>query len=82
MRDRYKDPSYHGATSCGNKGSRAFKCDSNYFDKTGERCSSVVRVFAHGAMGRRINPSLSYTFIKHANFFNVLIRLCWKLTSY
>ena len=23
----------------------------------GARCSSVVRVFAHGAMGRRINPS-------------------------
>ena len=23
----------------------------------GARCSSVVRAFAHGAMGRRINPS-------------------------
>ena len=23
----------------------------------GARCSSVVRVFAHGAMGRQINPS-------------------------
>ena len=23
----------------------------------GARCSSVVRVFAHGAMGRRIDPS-------------------------
>ena len=23
----------------------------------GERCSSVVRAFAHGAMGRRIDPS-------------------------
>ena len=23
----------------------------------GPRCSSVVRVFAHGAMGRRIDPS-------------------------
>ena len=23
----------------------------------GARCSSVVRTFAHGAMGRRINPS-------------------------
>ena len=23
----------------------------------GVRCSSVVRVFAHGAMGRRIDPS-------------------------
>ena len=26
----------------------------------GARCSSVVRAFAHGAMGRRIDPSLSY----------------------
>ena len=25
--------------------------------KEGARCSSVVRVFAHGAMGRRIDPS-------------------------
>ena len=25
----------------------------------GARCSSVVRAFAHGAMGRRINPSRS-----------------------
>ena len=24
----------------------------------GARCSSVVRAFAHGAMGRRIDPSL------------------------
>ena len=27
------------------------------FLDTGARCSSVVRVFAHGAMGRRIDPS-------------------------
>ena len=26
----------------------------------GARCSSVVRAFAHGAMGRRIDPPLSY----------------------
>ena len=25
----------------------------------GARCSSVVRAFAHGAMGRRIDPSCS-----------------------
>ena len=25
--------------------------------KEGVRCSSVVRAFAHGAMGRRIDPS-------------------------
>ena len=27
------------------------------FNDTGARCSSVVRAFAHGAMGRRIDPS-------------------------
>ena len=26
-------------------------------NKSGKRCSSVVRAFAHGAMGRRIDPS-------------------------
>ena len=26
----------------------------------GARCSSVVRAFAHGAKGRRIDPSWSY----------------------
>ena len=26
-------------------------------DNLGARCSSVVRAFAHGAMGRRIDPS-------------------------
>ena len=30
---------------------------SIYFQVSGARCSSVVRVFAHGAMGRRIDPS-------------------------
>ena len=29
----------------------------SYFSFQGARCSSVVRVFAHGAMGRRIDPS-------------------------
>ena len=30
----------------------------NFFARiiTGARCSSVVRAFAHGAMGRRIDP--------------------------
>ena len=28
-----------------------------YFSDGGARCRSVVRAFAHGAMGRRINPS-------------------------
>ena len=27
------------------------------FKERGARCSSVVRVFAHGAMGRQIDPS-------------------------
>ena len=27
------------------------------FSLRGARCSSVVRAFAHGAMGRRIDPS-------------------------
>ena len=29
----------------------------SYFCATGARCSSVVRASAHGAMGRRIDPS-------------------------
>ena len=29
----------------------------SYFSYQGARCSSVVRAFAHGAMGRRIDPS-------------------------
>ena len=29
----------------------------NYFSFQGVRCSSVVRAFAHGAMGRQIDPS-------------------------
>ena len=32
-------------------------CYSVCFAVTGARCSSVVRAFAHGAMGRRIDPS-------------------------
>ena len=30
---------------------------SRTFTQKGARCSSVVRAFAHGAMGRRIDPS-------------------------
>ena len=29
----------------------------NYFSFQGVRCSSVVRAFDHGEMGRRIDPS-------------------------
>ena len=29
----------------------------HFISETGARCSSVVRAFAHGAMGRRIDPS-------------------------
>ena len=37
----------------------AILCVCDFVVKTtlGARCSSVVRVFAHGAMGRRIDPS-------------------------
>ena len=28
-----------------------------FINNLGARCSSVVRAFAHGAMGRRIDPS-------------------------
>ena len=31
--------------------------DRSFMVKPGARCSSVVRAFAHGAMGRRIDPS-------------------------
>ena len=34
---------------------RVFKVHTVYW--LGARCSSVVRAFAHGAMGRRIDPS-------------------------
>ena len=51
MSERY----YHGAT---------FRClfffEWCYFELVwngGARCSSVVRAFAHGTMGRRIDPS-------------------------
>ena len=30
---------------------------SRHHVSSGARCSSVVRAFAHGAMGRRIDPS-------------------------
>ena len=30
---------------------------SSFFSVVGVRCSFVVRVFTHGAMGRRIDPS-------------------------
>ena len=33
---------------------------NDVIQKEGARYSSVVRAFAHGAMGRRIDPSLSY----------------------
>ena len=33
------------------------KCSLNFIPGFGVRCSSVVRAFAHGAMGRRIDPS-------------------------
>ena len=38
---------------------RAFSLYTYLLIHPGARCSSVVRAFAHGAMGRRIDPSLS-----------------------
>ena len=35
----------------------AFIISARYYKCTGARCISVVRAFAHGAMGRRIDPS-------------------------
>ena len=32
----------------------------SYFSFQGARCSSMVRAFAHGAMGHRIDPSWCY----------------------
>ena len=60
MRDRSDDPShhyltiYHGATSrCTLQRLYTQKHPFN----VGARCSSVVRAFADGAMGHRIDPS-------------------------
>ena len=39
-----------GITSC------KHTCTAMYSYRQGARCSSVVRAFAYGAMGRRINP--------------------------
>ena len=39
-------------------------------DWEGARCSSVVRAFAHGAVGRRIDPSSCVFRLKHFCFFS------------
>ena len=59
--------SYHGATSrflrdihvANLSATRLVRGGSHQTSSVsgGARCSSVVRVFAHGAMGRRIDPS-------------------------
>ena len=38
------------------------------FQLGGARCSSMVRVFAHGVMGCRINPLWCYNTIAISNF--------------
>ena len=43
----------------------------------GARCSSVVRAFAHGGMGRRINPSWGEP-IEYFSFQPVLHDWCYK----
>ena len=47
MKDRSDDPSHHERTLLRER----------HRERDGARCSSVVRAFAHGAMGRRVNPS-------------------------
>ena len=37
--------------------SKGVKIDMLESERQGTRCSSVVRAFAHGAMGHRIDPS-------------------------
>ena len=43
-----------------------------YSDGKGARCSSVVRSFAHGAMGRRIDPSWGWAPLSYFSFQPVL----------
>ena len=73
MKDRSDDPSYHERTlPILNRGDHllgSVKCISQLHrleplnltlmvtSVNGAKCSSVVRAFAHGAMGRRIDPS-------------------------
>ena len=47
-----------------------FQYDSQF---QGARCSSVVRAFAHGVMGRRIDPSLGGLIELH-----YLLRIDWS----
>ena len=42
-----------------------------YFSFQGARCSSVVRAFAHGAMGRRIDPSWRGPIVLYFSFQGV-----------
>ena len=44
----------------------------------GARCSSVVRAFTHGAMGRRIDPSWGVNSLSYFSFQPVLHDWCNK----
>ena len=59
----HKQTLYHAVTSSSNlltvqsDMKLSLQMKMVYFLSYGARCSSVVRVYAHGAMGRRIDPS-------------------------
>ena len=55
MKDRSDDPSHHERTPLDGFGT--FHGCVGSSDTKGARCSSVVRAFAPGAMGCRIDPS-------------------------
>ena len=58
MKDRSDDSSHHERTLLPRSYiSLPQLCGSLALRSEGARCSSVVRAFAHGAMGRRIDPS-------------------------
>ena len=44
----------------------------------GARCSSVVRAFVHGAMGRRIDPYLMVDPLSYFSFQSMLHDWCKK----
>ena len=75
MKDRSDDPSHHERTLLPRSYISLLTMDGDYTMETvyvlcvwGARCSSVVRAFAHGAMGRRVDPS----WLSHFSFQPVL----------
>ena len=69
MKDRSDDPSHHERALLP-RSYISLRKDQYYhyiICSEGARCSSVVRAFAYGAMGRRIDPS----WIEHIELFLV-----------